>query len=146
MKRVFSFLFFCLFLFNLRAEELSEEYAFSGRHFIASYTQCDHDALVNLDNLKKAFLFAVDQCGATLLDSADYIFQPDGLTMVVLLSESHASIHTYPEHNACFIDLFTCGTKCQAEKFDAALRSYLHPKHVAHKILSRSELTTDDEE
>jgi S-adenosylmethionine decarboxylase proenzyme len=145
MKKILCFFLICLCLSRVNAQDAQEEYEFSGRHFIASYNECDHDALVDLKELKKAFLYAVDQCGATLLDSAEYIFEPDGMTMVVLLSESHASIHTYPEHNACFIDLFTCGTKCQAEKFDIALRSYLHPKHVAMKILSRSELNTDSE-
>jgi S-adenosylmethionine/arginine decarboxylase-like enzyme len=86
MKKVFCFLLICLCLSRANAQDAHEEYEFSGRHFIASYTGCDHDALVDLSELKKAFLYAVDQCGATLLDAADYIFQPDGLTMVVLLS------------------------------------------------------------
>ncbi|NDD58935.1 MAG: adenosylmethionine decarboxylase [Chlamydiae bacterium] len=120
------------------------DYEFSGRHFVASYLACDHSALANIPKLKEAFLLAVNECGATLLEEVDHIFPPEGFTMVVLLSESHASIHTYPEHEACFVDLFTCGTKCQAEKFDAALRNYLQPKEVAHKILSRGELVADD--
>ena len=66
---------------------------------------------------------AVEACGATLLNSARHVFPPDGMTIVMLLSESHASIHTYPEHNSCFVDLFTCGLDCQAEEFDAVLRS-----------------------
>jgi S-adenosylmethionine/arginine decarboxylase-like enzyme len=61
------------------------------------------------------------------------------LTMVFLLSESHASIHTYPEHGACFVDLFTCGNKCSGEKFDQALREYLKPAHVTARVLIRDE-------
>ena len=57
--------------------------------------------------------------------------------MVLLLSESHASIHTYPEYNSCFVDLFTCGQKCSAEKFDMYLREYLKPKQTDSRIQVR---------
>src|SRR5690606_4945650 len=107
------------------------------------YVGCDHKALADVEALKQAFLYAVNECGATLLESVDHVFPPEGLTMVVLLSESHASIHTYPEHDACFVDLFTCGTKCEAEKFDAALREYLQPKEVSHKIIARNDRMED---
>ncbi|MBI3508880.1 MAG: S-adenosylmethionine decarboxylase, partial [Chlamydiia bacterium] len=86
---------------------------------------------------------AVQQSGATVLDSARYVFTPNALTMVYLLSESHASIHTYPEYNACFVDLFTCGNKCSAERFDAALRAYLKPRNVNARMFERTEETHD---
>ena len=63
--------------------------------------------------------------------------------MVILLSESHASIHTYPEFNACFVDLFTCGEKCSSEYFDQALQSYLKPKLVNGRTLIRTHEITD---
>lgn len=126
-----------------KAEEAG--YDFSGRHFVASYLGCNHRALTNLAALREAFLLAVKESGATLLEAVDHVFEPEGLTMVVLLSESHASIHTYPEHDACFIDLFTCGTSCQAEKFDASLRKYLEPKEVSHKVLVRDQLVLLDQ-
>jgi S-adenosylmethionine/arginine decarboxylase-like enzyme len=40
----------------------------------------------------------------------------NGLTGCFILSESHLTFHTYPEHKGCFFDLFTCGTRCQPEK------------------------------
>ena len=144
MKKCCLYLVVCLTLLGLSVSAEESSYEFSGRHFVASYTGCDHAALSNVEALKEAFLSAVSESGATLLQSADYVFPPEGLTMVVLLSESHASIHTYPEHDACFVDLFTCGTRCQAEKFDEALRRYLQPSGVSHKILVRDELVSID--
>ena len=83
---------------------------------------------------------AVKACGAKLLlKSADYVFPPDGFTAVLLLSESHASIHTYPEYNACFVDLFTCGSRCSAEKFNRVLREYLKPQEEHSRVLLRNQ-------
>ena len=117
----------------------AEEYEFVGRHLLASYHDCDAEALKNIKQLPEIMKSGVVASGAQLLDSAEYVFQPDGLTMVLLLSESHASIHTYPEHGACFVDFFTCGTRCSAEKFDAILQNFLKPKRVDKQIIIREQ-------
>ena len=112
-------------------------YQFYGRHLLAQYYDCDHDAMCDRTQLAEAMKKAALASGAKLLSAEDYRFEGDGYTMVLLLSESHASIHTYPEQNACFVDLFTCGQRCSAEKFDAALREYLKPKQIESRILIR---------
>lgn len=103
-------------LLLLFGEETS--YAFLGQHLVASYKGCNAAALTDITMLKQIFEEAVKASGATILSSLSHTFASDGLTMVFLLSESHASIHTYPEHNACFIDLFTCGKKCDAARLN----------------------------
>ena len=123
----------------------SDEYQFLGKHFIASYSGCDATALKDVNRLEEVMLEAVAQTGATTLSSIKHVFHPDGLTMVVLLGESHASIHTYPEHGSCFVDLFTCGDHCHSENFDQHLRNYLHPAIVNHKVMIRHENIEDDE-
>lgn len=127
-----------LFLFSTLccAEEL---YNFKGKHFIASYSECDSAALENVPELIKMMEKAVEQSQATILESCSYVFPGNGLTMVFLLQESHASIHTYPEHQSCFIDLFTCGDHCNYEKFHESLSSYLKPTCVHQKLLMRQE-------
>lgn len=104
---------------------------------MASYNECDANSLENITSLKEAFLSAILQSGATVLGSIDYVFQPSGFTMVVLLSESHASIHTYPEHKACFVDLFTCGTKCNTDSFHQTLSQYFKTTSVSHQTILR---------
>ena len=132
---------FCLFVSSvLAAEDQGDsQYQFRGIHFLVSYCDCDIDALSDVEALARAMNNAVEQCGATILEKSSWVFPPNGLTMVFLLSESHASIHTYPEHGACFVDLFTCGEKCSAEKFDAAMREYLKPKLINQRTLVRNE-------
>lgn len=119
---------------HLTAEEVHE---FEGKHFLASYLGCDEEALKNVEELIHAMDSAVKASGATILDKNAYVFTPNGLTLVYLLSESHASLHTYPECNACFVDLFTCGDHCTPQGFDAALRSYLQPKEVNARLFRR---------
>ena len=132
------FVWVCLFTTTLFGSNLvSEEYDFVGKHFIASYKDCNPEALTNLTKLKETLTLAATRSGAHILDSIDYTFEPNALTMVILLSESHASIHTYPEYNACFVDLFTCGNKCSNSAFDEVLRAYLQPKKVDSQILER---------
>ena len=118
-----------------------EVYEFRGKHFLASYLECDQEALANVEGMMRAMDLAVGACGATILNKNSYVFPPNGLTLVYLLSESHASIHTYPECRACFVDLFTCGDHCTPQGFDAVLRAYLHPQEVNVKLFGRHETT-----
>lgn len=121
---------------SIQGEEQAHE--FTGHHLVASYMECDYDSLTDLKSLETAMEEAVKASGAKILSSVKHVFPPDGLTMVFLLSESHASIHTYPEYKACFVDLFTCGHTCDASKFDAVLSAYLQPKQTNKQLLLRN--------
>jgi len=121
------------------SETTERKFEFTGRHFIANYFGCDHAAICNHTGLVDAMRKGVDASGATLLKLIEHTFLPSGFTALLLLSESHASIHTYPECDACFVDLFTCGRLCVAEKFHSVLREYLRPSGHLQKILLRGD-------
>lgn len=112
-------------------------YQFYGRHLMAQYYDCDPTALGNPKRIGEVMTAAAVASGAHIIKSMDYIFEPNGYSMILLLSESHASIHTYPEHNACFIDYFTCGHHSSPEKFDALMRAYLLPKKWKSAVQER---------
>jgi S-adenosylmethionine decarboxylase len=122
--------------------DADQDYQFWGRHFIASYNDCNFERLTSPE-LISIMREAIEASGASLLSEAVYTFPNAGLTAVFLLSESHASIHTYPEHKACFVDLFTCGERCRAEGFDAVLRRFLNPCNVHSRVILRHELIED---
>src|SRR5262245_8740990 len=63
-----------------------------------------------MDGAKSYSLFAqaVRESGLTVVDEGFYKFSPHGFTCFLLLAESHASLHAWPEHGYCAIDLFTC--------------------------------------
>lgn len=136
MRSLSFFIGVCSILFFASSE--AEEYRFFGEHLIASYSDCDVEALSNVTTLISVMEEATKLTGATILDSSYHIFPPTGLTMVILLSESHATIHTYPEHQSCFVDIFTCGGHCAMEIFDKVLQDYLKPKRVSREMLIRS--------
>lgn len=133
--------FFIVFLFFSSAyAQPEEEYQFTGEHLLASYMECDPKALLDPENLFSAMKSAVTKAGATFLDFSEVHFQPSGYTLVILLSESHASIHTYPEHGACFVDFFTCGTSCSSKIFHEEIQKTLCPKKVVAKTFSRGDV------
>ncbi|MHB1954774.1 MAG: adenosylmethionine decarboxylase [Sulfobacillus sp.] len=112
---------------------------FHGTHLIASYLECDEGALKDVAALRAAFTAATRASGATILERSEHVFPGGGFTCMYLLSESHSSIHTYPEHRSVFVDLFTCGTSCHWQPFDQILKNFLKPQKVSSKVVTRSE-------
>jgi S-adenosylmethionine decarboxylase len=139
MSRLFSLLFLLLGI-----SAFAEDHKFAGKHFIASYLDCDLKAMGDLNGLIASMDEAVRSSGATILNQTAHVFPPNGLTIVYLLSESHASLHTYPEFGACFVDLFTCGDHCSAKFFDEALRAYLKPSEVNARTFIRHQEVVEE--
>lgn len=83
--------------------------AFAGRHAIAEFEGVDPALLDDEKLLRDILTGSSTTAGATVLDIASKRFVPQGITVLLLLSESHASIHTYPELGSAFVDVFTCG-------------------------------------
>lgn len=125
-------------LFFVPIMVFSQDYQFAGKHYLASFYDCDERAISNPSALIKIMEKATKASGATILNQSSYTFDGGGLTMVFLLSESHASIHTYPEHKACFVDLFTCGDSCSPYTFDEILTQYLKPHKKSLDLIDRS--------
>ena len=79
-----------------------------GEHFIVDLSECDRDLLMNPERSYELFSSAVKSAGLTVVDEGLFKFAPHGFTAFLLLAESHASLHAWPEYGYCAIDLFTC--------------------------------------
>jgi len=79
-----------------------------GEHFIFDLSNCNQEILMDGERAYSLFARAVRESGLTVVDEGFYKFSPHGFTCFLLLAESHASLHAWPEHNYCAIDLFTC--------------------------------------
>lgn len=144
MKIVRFFAVFFLITFSINAEDQSVvEHDFVGQHLIASYLDCDLDALHAEGLLKEKMIEAAEASGMTILSTSHFHFEPKGMTQVLLLAESHASIHTYPERGACFVDLFTCGNAEGIYKFDQVLTEFLKPKKASRQMFVRGETSEE---
>ena len=80
----------------------------NGRHLILDLYDCDPAVLDDYTYLEEMLQTAVRMSGATLLRIIGHKFEPEGVTLLALLAESHASIHTWPQQKYAAVDLYTC--------------------------------------
>ncbi len=88
---------------------------FGGCHVLAQLSGVDPALADDTARLRSILSVALTGAGATVCGMLDQRFTPHGVTVVALLTESHASIHSYPERGAMFVDIFTCGDSADAE-------------------------------
>ncbi|HUU63180.1 MAG TPA: adenosylmethionine decarboxylase [Dehalococcoidia bacterium] len=88
-----------------------------GKHLILELNDCDRDRLSDRDFLKDTLLSACRVSGATILSESFHSFSPyGGVSGVVIIAESHFSVHTWPEYGYAAIDIFTCGNSIHPQK------------------------------
>jgi len=94
-----------------------------GRHLLLELRDCNKAVLDDLRYLENALVSAAEEAGATVLGKSFHQFAPQGVSGVVLIAESHLSLHTWPEHAYAAVDIFTCGTTVKIEvAADALIR------------------------
>jgi S-adenosylmethionine decarboxylase len=86
-----------------------------GRHLLVELHGCHPDSLKKVDVVKDILVGAARACGATIVDVAFHEFNPFGVSGVVVIAESHLSIHTWPEYRYAAVDIFTCGDVIRPE-------------------------------
>lgn len=86
-----------------------------GRHLLLELFDCDSDAINNLEAVKGALIEAAKRAQATIVDVVFHEFNPFGISGVVVIAESHLSIHTWPEYRYAAVDIFSCGEALQPE-------------------------------
>jgi S-adenosylmethionine decarboxylase len=89
--------------------------------------------------LKEHLTIGIEASGAHICGWQIKKFEPEGVTLLALLSESHVSLHTYPSFQALFFDAFTCGDRCVPENIAKQLSSVLKPTHQVSKKIMRGQ-------
>ena len=80
-----------------------------GRHLLIEYYDCDAEILDDVARIEEAMTEAAHRTGATIVKSIFHLFNPHGVSGVVVIAESHLAIHTWPEYAFAAVDLFSCG-------------------------------------
>jgi len=108
-----------------------------GDHYICDLSNCDRELLYQPERANQQFISAVRQSGLTIIDEGFYKFNPHGFTCFLLLAESHASLHAWPEHGYCAIDLFTCAQNLDINPLIAQLQALLGAEHCNVRKIHR---------
>ena len=84
-----------------------------GKHLLVELYDCDSKLLNDCALVEREMQKAARAAKATIVRSTFHMFSPYGVSGVVVIAESHLTIHTWPEHNYAAIDIFTCGTSVE---------------------------------
>jgi S-adenosylmethionine decarboxylase proenzyme len=109
-----------------------------GKHIIMDASGCKPELLNDLDYLKKLLKEAAEKANATVLNVAFHHFTPQGVSGVVVISESHLSIHTWPEFGYAALDFYTCGG-INPEAACEYVAETLGAEHVQTTMVARGE-------
>jgi S-adenosylmethionine decarboxylase proenzyme len=93
-----------------------------GHHLLVELYGCSPEALDQVEVARDAMIAVAGLVNATVLGVSEHRFQPQGVSVVVVIAESHVSIHTWPEHGYAAADVFTCSGSIAAEKVVQLLR------------------------
>ena len=95
-----------------------------GRHLLVEYHGCDSAILDDVERVEALMRGAAKAARTTIVASVFQPFSPQGVSGVVVVEESHLSIHTWPEHGYAAVDFYTCGAAVP-ERAHAVLRDGL---------------------
>ena len=98
-----------------------------GKHLLLELNGCDHKLLNDISFIKETMLAAAKESGATVLGESFHQFSPQGVSGVIIIAESHLTVHTWPEHGYAGADIFTCGTRVKPEKAAKVIIAKLKP-------------------
>lgn len=109
-----------------------------GRHVLAEYHGCSTALLDDEPAIRAALHTAAQAAGATVIQAVFHRFAPQGVTGVLVLAESHISVHTWPESGYAAVDFFTCGT-CDPEAAHAVLADAFGARRAEILVVERGQ-------
>jgi len=84
-----------------------------GKHLLVELRDCNKEILNNIEKTRAYMVAAAIEARATVIGEHFHTFSPHGISGVVIIAESHLSIHTWPEYGYAAVDVFTCGDVLQ---------------------------------
>ncbi len=115
-----------------------------GFHYVVEAAGCDPQILANADKIRQIFLEAAKVGNMEVKASYFFKFSPTGVSGMVIVAESHISVHTWPEKGYAALDVYTCGTKADPEKAVDYILEKFRAKY-AHVSEIKRGIEEDDE-
>jgi S-adenosylmethionine decarboxylase proenzyme len=111
-----------------------------GRHLLVELYGCDRARLDDDEFLRTLCVAAAEAMGATVVGVHAHRFQPMGVSVVVVLAESHLALHTWPEHAIASLDVFVCNHSTDPRAAMVHMARHLNALRTAELELERGRL------
>ena len=108
-----------------------------GRHVLDEFYGCPAEILNDIERIERTMVDAALEAGAEVREVAFHKFSPQGVSGVVVISESHLAIHTWPELGYAAVDVFTCGEKVDPWISCNYLKEYFAAQRIDAKEIKR---------
>ncbi len=115
-----------------------------GKHYLVDFKQCDPETIEQVEVTRAIFLEAAREAKAIVVGELFHQFEPVGVSGVLLIAESHVSVHTWPEDRFVGVDIFTCGEEMDAEIAIDVLTRGFRATQVDVKVHLRGRLDDPD--
>ena len=115
-----------------------QELSYQSKHLLLELYKCDCVKLNDESYLRCVLNRAAKLANATVLNLISNKFEPQGVTAIALLAESHISIHTWPESNYSAVDIFTCGQNMLPELASQYLIEALKAEEHFLRVIERN--------
>lgn len=112
-------------------------------HYLIEFYGITSDYLDNLDKIENTMLTSLSGSGATYVNHSFHKFSPQGVSGVIVIAESHLSIHTWPESEYAALDIFTCGDKDTAVRILNKLVENFNPTKSKINYIPRGSLNAE---
>jgi S-adenosylmethionine decarboxylase len=106
---------------------------------------CNPRIIKDLEMVKNALVSAAKEAKATIVDISFHEFNPFGISGMVVIAESHLSIHTWPEYSYAAVDIFTCGDVIKPEVAASFLIKLFESRNPSIVELKRGILSPSNE-
>ena len=121
-----------------KASNDEKKLLFKSKHFLLELYGCDYEKLNDESFLRCILNRAAKLANSTVLNLISNKFEPQGVTAIALLAESHISIHTWPESNYSAVDIFTCGQNMLPELASQYLIDSLKAEEHFLRVIERN--------
>lgn len=108
-----------------------------GRQILVEFYDCDSDKINDVEFIESSFLAATKASKATVISHNFHKFSPYGVSGVVVIAESHVSIHSWPEYNYAAVDIFTCGDTIDPWVIQEYLKEAFNSKNISSMEMKR---------
>jgi S-adenosylmethionine decarboxylase len=107
--------------------------------FSADLSGCDALSVLTGDEIADLFMAALHRAGATIVEAVSHAFPTTGLTCVLILRESHAVLHTWPETGTINIDIFSCTPRLRSVQAINDLGRSLGARQISIQEIARAD-------